>query len=286
MVNRILLFLIKILNPLDWKDVIRQLFFFGMSGVIVLLLFFYVYLPFSTNHGEAITVPDVYGIPMDQLDEVLINRNLRYEINSDSGYNSALAPLTVLKQFPLPNSKVKENRKVYITLNALDAPLVNMPDLTNGSLKNALMILTTNDLKFGTSQYVPDLAFNAVLIKKFEGAEIKPGKKIPKGSIIDLIIGDGYGNSTLESPYLIGLGEEAAQLTITGSALKMGTIMYQSLDTTVLTEMDEEGIEIETKIAVKPCQVVKQHPAPGNPMVIKETVNIWIYQPDTTKRNP
>ena len=123
MVNRILLFLIKILNPLDWKDVIRQLFFFGMSGVIVLLLFFYVYLPFSTNHGEAITVPDVYGIPMDQLDEVLINRNLRYEINSDSGYNSALAPLTVLKQFPLPNSKSQRKSKSLYHPQCLRRPL-------------------------------------------------------------------------------------------------------------------------------------------------------------------
>ena len=51
-------------------------------------------------------------------------------------------------------------------------PMVKMPDLTNGSLKNALMILKNFDLKFGKTKYVADLAFNAVLIQKMKGVEV------------------------------------------------------------------------------------------------------------------
>ena len=44
----------------------------GIMIVIVLLMvlfFFYVYLPTTTNHGETITVPNLNGIHIDEIDE-------------------------------------------------------------------------------------------------------------------------------------------------------------------------------------------------------------------------
>ena len=120
----------------------------------------------------------------NELDDYLSIRNLRYEITKDSGYSSEIPPLTVLKQFPMPNARVKQFRKIYLTLNSITPPMVKMPDLTNGSLKNALIILKNFDLKFGKTRYVADLAFNAVLIQKMNGEEVIPGTKIPKGSVI------------------------------------------------------------------------------------------------------
>jgi len=118
------------------------------------------------------------------------------------------------------------------------------------------------------------------------GEEVIPGTKIPKGSVIDLTIGDGYGNSSLESPYLIGLDADIAQVTITGSALKLGAIVYQNIDTAVLISMDEFDIADTLKISVEVGQVVDQYPSPGEPMVIKESVNLWIYHPDSLNHNP
>ncbi|MEQ8811494.1 MAG: PASTA domain-containing protein, partial [Imperialibacter sp.] len=117
----------------SWRDVLIQLALMVAIAVVFLLGFFYVYLPNTTNHGETITVPDLEGIPLDELDEFLTDRNLRFEINKDSGFSSQYPALAVLKQFPLPNSKVKENRKIYISLNAKEPPKVRMPQLVDGS---------------------------------------------------------------------------------------------------------------------------------------------------------
>ena len=92
------------------------------------IFYFYIYLPNSTNHGETITVPDLEGMDLGKIDEFLSGHDLRYEV-SDSSYSDEFPPLTVLQQFPKPGSKVKENRKVYITINRVTPPTVPMPDL-------------------------------------------------------------------------------------------------------------------------------------------------------------
>ncbi|MAJ51393.1 MAG: penicillin-binding protein [Flammeovirgaceae bacterium] len=285
MLHKIFRFLKSIMVPNSIFQLLKQILFLTLTGILAISIFFYIYLPISTNHSETLTVPDITGIHVDELDYYLSLRNLRYEISEDSGYSSKIPPLTVLKQFPMPYAQVKEFRKIYLTLNSMTPPVVKMPDLTNGSLKNALMILNNYDLKFGKTKYVADLAFNAVLIQKMNGEEIIPGTKIPKGSVIDLTIGDGYGNSNLESPYLIGLDADVAQVTITGSALKLGNIVFHNIDTAVLISVDDFEITDTLKIPVEVGQVVNQYPAPGEPMVIKESVNLWIYHPDSVNHD-
>ena len=50
--------------------------------------------------------------------------------------------------------------------------------------------------------------------------------------------------------------------------------------------MDEFDIADTLKISVEVGQVVDQYPSPGEPMVIKESVNLWIYHPDSINHNP
>jgi len=64
-------------------------------GIIIIVIFFYWLLPFITNHGETITVPDIKGMHVDDLDDVLLERSLRYEVNRDSGYSADEEPLVV-----------------------------------------------------------------------------------------------------------------------------------------------------------------------------------------------
>ena len=286
MLHKIFDFLKSIVVPSSILQLLKQLLFLTLICILATFIFFYIYLPITTNHGDTLTVPNITGVHVDDLDDYLSLRSLRYEISVDSGYSSEIPPLTVLKQFPMPNAQVKEFRKIYITLNSMAPPMVKMPDLTNGSLKNALMILKNFDLKFGKTKYVADLAFNAVLIQKMNGVEVVPGTKIPKGSVIDLTIGDGYGNANLKSPYLIGLDADVAQVTITGSALKLGDIVYHNIDTAVLISMNELDVVDTLKISVEVGQIVDQYPPPGEPMLIKESINLWIYHPDSINNNP
>src|SRR5436190_20187116 len=75
--------------------------------------YFYVYLPSATNHGESITVPDLTGMKLEELNTFLGEHELRFEVD-DSTYSEDYPPLTVLRQFPRAGSTVKENRMIYI----------------------------------------------------------------------------------------------------------------------------------------------------------------------------
>src|SRR5690606_5765046 len=124
--------------------------------------FFYLYLPSTTNHGESISVPKITGMQLGDAEAYLEEQNLRYFIN-DSSYNSGRKPFEILTQDPAPGSKVKENRKIYVSVNMKNPPMIKMPRLVGGSVKNAELILKSYDLRKGKITPVPDLQLNAVL---------------------------------------------------------------------------------------------------------------------------
>ena len=242
--------------------IVKHLAFIGLAGFALLLVFFYFYLPLVTSHGESITVPDIVGLGYDDLEEFLTDRDLRFEINSDSGYSSEYPPLSVLKQYPESGQKVKENRKIFLTLNAVNPPEVRMPNLVDGSLKNAEMVLESYGLIRGEIIYEPDPARNAVLDQLFEGESIEEGSPIPKGSMIDLVVGDGIGRQIFEMPDAVGLEIEEARILMLGSSLNLGEIY---------------SVDAEEEI---PGTVIKQSPESGEMVKIGRSVDLWVAGSD------
>jgi beta-lactam-binding protein with PASTA domain len=108
----------------------------------------------------------------------------------------------VLKQYPAAGAKVKENRVIYVSLNRITPPTVGMPDLTDASLINADAILKSNELKRGRIELVRG-PFQIVTGMKYKGHPIEKGERVPKGSVIDLVVADG-GNGNFNTPNLIG----------------------------------------------------------------------------------
>lgn len=102
--------------------------------LLVLLLFFRVYLPNATNHGEMITVPSLDRMTVEEVEGFLADQDLRFEV-SDSTYNEQYPPLAVVAQYPAAGAKVKIDRKIYVTLNRENPPTVMLPNLYDGSLK-------------------------------------------------------------------------------------------------------------------------------------------------------
>ena len=213
---------------------------------VFLFLFFQVYLPGYTNHGQTVTVPDMEGFHYSELASYLNERDLQLEVTADSGFVADSKPLTVLKQNPKPGAKVKNGRKIYVTLNAANPPLVIMPNLVNTLLKNAQEILANYGLVRGEIVYVPDIGHNVVLEQKYRGRDIKEGMEIAKGSQIDLVVGDGLGNQVMAIPNLVGLDEGEAEFLIIGSGLRIGNISYVETDTvpkgTIVQQLPPSGV--------------------------------------------
>jgi len=233
-------------------------------GIIVLLgiLYFYAYLPNVTNHGETITVPNIEGKNIKEVEVFLAKHDLRYEVN-DSSYSEQYPPLTVLKQYPRAGSKVKENRKIYVSINRLDPPSLPLPNLVDGSLINADAVLRGSELKRGRIELRSSPFLNLVLDMKYKGRSIAAGVRVPKGAVIDLVVGDG-GNPGGTMPDLSNLSMEDAKVVIFGDNLSIGTVTL-----------------VGDTLGAGPV-ILKQKPEGGETFRVGDVVDLWVGKPGTT----
>jgi beta-lactam-binding protein with PASTA domain len=142
-----------------------------------------------------------------------------------------------------------------------------MPNLVEGSLKNAEAVLKSYELVRGKVLWQPDPAFNAVLEQRYEGKVVDAGKLIPKGSVIDLVIGDGRGKVTWRLDDLRGNNLNDTKIYLLGAGLELGDVTYD------IDSMDRSGV------------VIKQIPAPGRTVRMGQQVDIWIGSADSLKTN-
>ena len=127
---------------------------------------------------------------MDEVDDVTSSRHLRYEV-VDSVFSTEMPRGTVLKQNPKANSQVKKNRKIFLTLNAINLEMVSMPRLVGLSIRQARLALQNAGLILGDIEYRPDYAINNVLQQMHNDSVINEGTEITKGAVIDLVSGNG-----------------------------------------------------------------------------------------------
>jgi len=192
---------------------------------IILLLGTLVWLKIYTHHGKTITVPDLSGLTVEEVEDVTSSRRLRYEV-IDSVFSTEMPRGTVIKQNPGGNSRVKKNRKIFLTMNAVNQEMVAMPQLVGLSFRQARLALQNAGLIQGTIEYRPDYAKNNVLQQKHNDSVIKEGTEITKGSVIDLVLGMGLSSSTTRIPNLIGKGLEEATEIIARYYLNLGAVTY------------------------------------------------------------
>lgn len=228
--------------------------------VVLVLTFFFVYLPFSTNHGQTITVPDLKHMSLDELKNYLEDRKLRYEV-SDCTFVFGGVPLTVFAQYPTPGSNVKQGRKIYLTIIKRTAPTMAMPNLVELTSRTAELLLKSMGLVMGDLTYEPDLGKNKVLRQYANGQEIKAGSPVAKGTKIDLIVGDGEGNVFFPTPDIVGQPFDEAVTVIQGSGLRVG----------VRVPVDDPEQEVGT--------VIKQKPKAGERIRVGQTIDVWVVGP-------
>jgi eukaryotic-like serine/threonine-protein kinase len=230
--------------------------------LVLFLGFFFLYLPWSTNHGQSIKVPKIEGLKLDRAEDILNNNNLRIEV-SDCVFVAGAEPLTILNHYPKAGSNVKEDRKIYVTITAENAPNIRMPKITELSLHSAEMQLKQVGLLKGKIEFKPDLAENTVLEQRFNGQPIPPGTFIPKGSQVDLVVGNGLGSAQIDIPNVIGKPFDEAELVIKGSGLELGSVIYD-------------------ETSDKPAgTIIKQNPPDTDGKIIEGTfIDLWVAGKD------
>jgi beta-lactam-binding protein with PASTA domain len=198
-----------------------------IATVIGIVLIAFFSLGYYTRHGAGIPVPKLKGLNVDRAMATLKEQG--FNIKIDSVYVPDEAPGTIVEQDPDAGTNVKEGRTIYLTMVTQLAPNVSLPDLiTEQSIyREAVATLSNYGLKVGDTTYKSDIARDRVLEVRFNGQVIKPGTKLPKGSKLDLVLGNGEGASEVDIPELVNLDLDAAKFSIKGAGLTVGTITYE-----------------------------------------------------------
>jgi beta-lactam-binding protein with PASTA domain len=211
-----------------------------------------ILLHLCTRHNSYLAVPDFKSLTYSEAQELADDNDMRLSI-MDSVYHQDLRPGTVIDQEPKPGIEVKKNRRIFLVMNAINPEMVEMPNITGVSLRQALSILESNGLNPGKLKYVPDIATNNVLRQKFEGKEIVPGKKIKKGSHIDMVLGNS-GAGPVELPNLQGLTIHEVERQLALSSLNLGAVIY---DNTVNNAIDStQAIVLKQKPEIEDVKYV------------------------------
>ena len=197
---------------------------------VIIWLFFKLALPVITKHGQTIIVPNLKGIDIQEAAKILTSRQLKYKIMEDIIYLPTYPTSAVLEQYPKPGTHVKEGRSIYITINALHPPQVSMPNLIDGSIRNAYITLKSKGLTYNTITYIPDIAKNAVLQQWHDGKPIAAGTSLAQGSKIDLVVGTGLNKKTTTVPDVTGIAVEEAEILLLESGIFVNTKTYEHIN--------------------------------------------------------
>ncbi len=210
-------------------NMIKNIFNFLKSRIFLLnlaiaivglpLLFWIImsWLGHYTKHNDFVTVPDFTNLKTEQLGSFVADKNIGYEV-IDSIWSPKLQKGIVVKQDPEVGEKVKEGRKIYLYVTALQPPKINMPDLVGETSHNALSERQAVRIceSYGlipTTQQVNDERKDLVIAQYYNGKPIAPGTLIEKGAHIILKVGKGEGESSgdISIPNLIGMTFRSAR---------------------------------------------------------------------------
>ena len=162
-------------------------------AIIVLILVILWWLKLSTNHNQKIEVPNLAKMSLNDVEEKLDELDLRFEILDSANYNPDYPKYSVIEQIPNAGKFVKEDRKIYLTLNPSSYRKLKLPEVVGRTRRQAEPTLLAMGFNIGKITYRSYIAKDEVLELRHQGKKVEPGTKLQITTIIDLVLGDGKG---------------------------------------------------------------------------------------------
>lgn len=159
---------------------------------IVLLVFLTLrWLNSATNHGAFVVVPDFSKMSVMDMRSAIAEADLRYEVLDSANYNPDYPRFSIIEQDPKAGNKVKENRKIYFTVNPSGYKKVTLPNVIQVTQRNATSMLRAVGLDVQRVSYIDQIGEDMVYYVKYKGKQVSPGEKLPKTSKVELVCGNG-----------------------------------------------------------------------------------------------
>jgi eukaryotic-like serine/threonine-protein kinase len=233
--------------------------------VAALLTFAIIYftlkmLGIITKHGEYLKVPAVLGKKTPDAVKQLQAAGFDVQIQ-DSTYTDTLPAGVIIKQLPDGNATVKVNRSVYLVVNRVVPPMIEMPKLEGQSLTFALALLERNHLKLEDTIFKPDFQIGTVLEQQLNGKKISDKTKVQWGSKILLVVGNGLGKEQFLVPTITGKTFSEArdflqEYGLSFAAINADANVKDTLNAYVYKQSPERFDEEQQPIYIRAGQVI------------------------------
>ena len=193
--------------------------------VVALVVCAMIFLNVVTKHNQELIVPDLSNLTLEEASAVAEAAQMRIDV-TDSVFVRRMKRGAVYRQNPVPGSKVKSGRRIALTINAVNAKEITMPNLIGYSTRQAKVELLSRGLVLGKLIYVQDMATNNVLRQLRGFKEIAPGTMVESGTVINLVVGLNSTDNVTFVPYLGGLRNMSAVEAVHDHSLNVGELVF------------------------------------------------------------
>lgn len=201
----------------------------NLLGAFAFFVVFLVVVIFSlkaiTRHNQEIAVPDFTNMTVDEAQVVAAQHEVKLDV-TDSVYVKRMRRGAIYRQNPKPGSFVKSGRRVILTINAVNAKQVAMPELVGYSTRQARSELLSKGLRLEKLVYVQDIATNNVLKQIYRGREVEPGTMLESDAPITLVVGLSELDKDTHMPYVMGLKNLTAVDALHSASLNIGKMHF------------------------------------------------------------
>lgn len=161
-----------------------------------------LFLDSWTLHGDTAVVPDIKHKSYADAKAALEANKLTIEI-SDSIYDPAFGPGTVIESWPKPGAVVKDGRQVFVTVTAFSPKQVtiSMPMTGNVSSRQAISYLRGIGISDIRLEHVPSEFVDLVVAARYGNTPLNVGTVLPVTSTVTLTVGSGYSEENDSIPF-------------------------------------------------------------------------------------
>ncbi|MFN7115705.1 MAG: PASTA domain-containing protein [Saprospiraceae bacterium] len=229
-----------------------------LGTMIALLFLLGLVLRIYTRHNESVQVGNYIGMSLDEATRRARDRSFRMVVIDSidaSGSNEGKAPGTIVDQDPLPFSRVKQRRRIYLTIIKSVPSETELPTLVGRYLFDQYKA-AVESRGFKTSikerQFDAKMEPNTILYfyykdQKITDEDLRRGIKLPRGSLLEFVVTERSADF-VEIPDLVCKTYEAASFIISANNLAVGNIVGEvtDLNSAYIWKQEPEYVQFQT----------------------------------------
>ena len=214
---------------------------FGSLSLLAILLFDVVIMPGYVRMNDGRYMVNVTGKTLQHAMKVLDSEGYNGLV-SDTLYSATYEAGTIVDQYPLPNTRVKEGRTVRLKIAHLER-MVSIPDLIGRSIRSAELMLGQSGLEIDTvyKEFNSDVPSGNVTWQYPKG-----GDMLNKGMGLHLTVSLGVPPNFYQVPNLFGLSKKKAVNDLRKAGFSVGKLFYRQNEDLIPYTVLDQSIPAET----------------------------------------